>query len=132
MRTYVLIAAAGALGVLARFFCAAAVQRAMNSLFPWGTLAVNLIGCLLFGFLSAAIARRGWPAEVRLMLLTGLLGAFTTYSTFQYEIVELLGARKWRWTVGYLAAHLLLGAAAIVAGLAAGAAIPASDAASTR
>jgi len=69
-----------------------AVQQLSGSLnFPYGTLAVNVIGCLLIGFLSQLVEMRGvLNAEARLLIMTGLLGGFTTFSTWSNETMTLL------------------------------------------
>ena len=85
------IALGGGLGAMLRFSVSGLVQQLTEDAFPVGTLAVNVVGCLLIGFLGALFSG---PAlvrdEVRLFLLTGFLGGFTTFSTFAYESAELL------------------------------------------
>lgn len=87
-----LVGAGGALGAIARYVVGLAAHRgATPGAFPWGTLAVNLAGCLLIG-LGAGLAdtRGGLPAEARLFLFVGVLGGFTTFSSFGYETFTLL------------------------------------------
>lgn len=87
-----LVAAGGAIGAVARHAVGVLVLRAgATGLFPWGTLAVNLAGCLLIGLgAGAADARGGLATEARLFLFVGVLGGFTTFSSFGYETVVLL------------------------------------------
>lgn len=81
-----LLALAGGLGTLARFGLATLVQRAAGSGFPAGTFAVNVLGCLLFGFLWSLFENRLDPVgEWRLIVLTGFLGGFTTFSSYVFE-----------------------------------------------
>ena len=79
-----------------RFSASGVVQRLTEDAFPVGTLAVNVTGCLLIGFLGALFAG---PAlvrdEVRLFFLTGFLGGFTTFSTFGFETLALLDDGEW-------------------------------------
>lgn len=82
----------GCLGAIARYLLGGIVsQRMSESSFPWGTFVINVSGCLLVGFLGAlAWERLGWPLDLRLGLLTGFLGAFTTFSTWNLETLQLL------------------------------------------
>ena len=98
MTRVVWIALGGGAGAVARYWLAGAGQRLTDGQFPLGTLIVNLVGCLLIGFLGSlltgpAIVRE----EVRLALLVGFLGGFTTFSTYGYETLALLSDREWWW-----------------------------------
>ncbi len=93
MISALLVALGGALGALARWSMASAItarQAAGAGLWPWGTFVVNVLGCLLLGAVLEACAGAGLGSErVRLLLGTGFLGAFTTFSTFGYETLRL-------------------------------------------
>lgn len=85
------IAAGGALGAVARYGASNAVYRLLGRDFPWGTLAVNLIGSFLMGLLFVLLLERmSVSAEWRAAVLIGFLGAFTTFSTFSIETLNLL------------------------------------------
>lgn len=85
------IALGGALGAVLRFLMSTGVHRLVGRDFPWGTLSVNLIGSLLMGFLYILlIERASINGEWRGLLLVGLLGAFTTFSTFSIETLNLI------------------------------------------
>lgn len=116
--TLLYVAAGGALGALARYGLSGWIQDVSGGLFPWGTLVVNVLGCFLLGFALAWLERVALAAELRSFLGIGLLGAFTTFSTFSYEAVALLRDRDWLRAGGYLSGSLLLGLAAAAAGLA--------------
>lgn len=92
MKSLLLVAAGGALGSMARFKLSGWVlHQTANWRFPAGTLAVNLIGCFIAGLLAGmAVKQEVFPAEVRLLLFTGLLGGFTTFSAFGLETLLLL------------------------------------------
>ncbi len=87
-----LIGGGGFVGAVLRFFVSTWVQARSGSItYPFGTLSVNMIGCLLIGFLSAlAESRSFFSPELRGFLLAGLLGAFTTFSTFSNDTLQLL------------------------------------------
>lgn len=91
LQKLLLISLGGACGALGRFGLAGAVQKSLDSGFPWGTAAVNLIGCCLFGlFWALAVERGALNADVRAFILVGFLGSFTTFSTFISETGQLL------------------------------------------
>ncbi len=90
--TVLLVALGAALGAPLRYLLDRAVQARHDSVFPWGTLTVNVTGSLLLGFLVGLPAGPGWTA----LAGTGFCGALTTYSTFGYETLRLVqeGARR--------------------------------------
>ncbi|RKT47541.1 fluoride efflux transporter CrcB [Thiocapsa rosea] len=91
MLQLIAIAAGGALGSLARFGMSSAVYAWLGRGFPWGTLAVNLLGSFLMGLLFVLLIERlSWAPEWRGAILIGFLGAFTTFSTFSIETLNLL------------------------------------------
>ena len=109
---------AGACGALARYGLAGAIERFNHSGFPWGTLAVNVLGCFLFGLIWTFTQDRLWvSAEMRIVILVGFLGSFTTFSAFLFETHQMLAHAQWLMAglnmLGGLAAGLgayLLGA----------------------
>lgn len=120
MQTGVLIAIAlgGALGALARYATNEAV-RGLCEGFPLATFAINVVGCFAFG-LCYAMHAGSWPAPLTAAVFVGFLGAFTTFSTFAFETLDLLQQGK---TIAALANALLqngLGVLGVFLGLAAG------------
>ena len=91
MTTIAAIAAGGAIGAVMRFGLARWVQGGLDTGFPAGTLAVNVLGSLVMGFASIwLLERSSLPPEARLFVLTGLLGGFTTFSAFSLETLVLM------------------------------------------
>jgi CrcB protein len=86
-----LIALGGALGSVARYLAAGAVHRVTPPFFPYGTFVVNVTGCLVFGVLAGLANERAMIGpNGRLFLLVGVLGGYTTFSTFGFETFELV------------------------------------------
>ncbi len=114
MAKLLLIAAGGAAGAVLRYLGAGWGQSLTTGPFPLGTLLVNILGCLLIGFLGAAFAGPILVREeYRLALLVGFLGGFTTFSTFGWETFLLLNdGQKWRALLNLLASNVL-GVAAV-------------------
>ncbi len=88
MQAVLLVALGGAIGSVARFGAGAVAARWFGLAFPWGTLAVNVIGGLAMGLMAARIAPDN--ENLRLLIGTGLLGGFTTFSAFSLETVRLM------------------------------------------
>lgn len=115
---WLLVIVGGAVGAPLRYLTDRAVQVRHDSLFPWGTFAVNAVGSLLLGLLTgAAVSGVAGPGAVAL-LGTGLCGALTTYSTFSYETLRLAERGRGFLAVANVAASLLVGLGAVFTGLA--------------
>src|SRR5581483_1885935 len=115
------IAGAGAVGTLARYWVGGLVQRVGGTAFPWGTLAVNALGCLLFGCVwTLAEERLLVAAETRLVVLIGFMGAFTTFSTYAFETSQLLRDAEWALATANLLVENVLGVACFFLGVAVG------------
>ncbi|MEQ9459495.1 MAG: CrcB family protein [Phycisphaeraceae bacterium] len=127
-----LIAGAGAAGAVARYGLTHATGWVLRPWTPdgwvWGTLAVNTLGCLLFGVVWAATEGK-WPGavEVRYAVLVGFLGSFTTFSTFAFEAVGLGVNQRPLLAAVHVAAHVGLGVAGVAGGLWLGARLLASS-----
>jgi CrcB protein len=112
--TLLLVALGGAVGAVARFLTDRALTARSRIPLPWGTLAVNVSGSLVLGFLAGAAP--GLPAEISALAGTGFCGALTTYSTFGYETVALLTARATGYALASIAANLAGGLTAATLG----------------
>jgi len=118
MGNLLLIGIGGFVGAIARFWLSGRVQDLSGSIgFPYGTLAINLVGCFLLGILSYLIDVRGmFTPEVRSLLIIGLLGAFTTFSTFSLETFNLLTAGETFRALLNISSSVIFGLAAVWAG----------------
>ncbi|MEV2197475.1 fluoride efflux transporter CrcB [Streptomyces phaeochromogenes] len=107
---WVLVIVGGMVGAPLRYLTDRAVQSRHDTVFPWGTFAVNVVGCLILGTLTGAAVAGAASSHLQLLLGTGLCGALTTYSTFSFETLRLAedGARL------YAAANVI---ASVVVGL---------------
>ncbi len=111
------VAAGGAIGAVLRFGVSLAIARAYRGDFPWATLLINVAGCLAIGVLMAVLVKPGSGNEAaRLFLVVGVLGGFTTFSSFGYEVVALTMPEKWLDAAGYIVASNALGLGAAFIG----------------
>ncbi|OLP60532.1 hypothetical protein BJF93_22230 [Xaviernesmea oryzae] len=113
-----LVAIGGALGSVGRYLVGAAMLRRFGSNFPWGTLTVNVTGCFAIGAVAALLTRMGGHDTLRLFIITGILGGFTTFSAFSLETVTLIEAGRLMAACAYVAASLAISGLAVLAGLA--------------
>ncbi|MCX8214385.1 MAG: fluoride efflux transporter CrcB [SAR202 cluster bacterium] len=119
MMTFALVGFGGLIGASSRYAVGRWVNdMAGNPAFPYGTLAVNVIGCLLIGVLAGLAATRNIiGVDTRAFLIVGLLGGFTTYSAFGLETVELIRRGDFFVSLSNVALQITLGLAAVWAGL---------------
>jgi CrcB protein len=119
MRMIGWIAAGGAVGAVARYFVMIAVAQVMGAAFPWGTLAVNVVGSFVLGVLVEAFALVWSVSEgVRAFLVVGMLGAFTTFSTFSLDVATLYERGALLPAALYIIASVVFSVAALFLGLA--------------
>jgi len=114
--TYLYVALGGAAGALARFLVGGWVTNGAGPGFPGATFAINVAGSLLLGFLLRLLPGHAAEAELRALLAVGFCGAFTTFSTFGVETVELLRRSAYGAAAAYVAGSVVLSALAVVAG----------------
>jgi CrcB protein len=118
-----LVCAGAAVGAPARYLTDRAVQARHDSLMPWGTLTVNVVGSLVLGLVTGLSVAHHLSPAVTLGIGTGFCGALTTYSTFSYETVRLLESRAVLVAALNVVGSLVAGLAAALAGYALGAAL---------
>jgi CrcB protein len=118
VRNLVLVGAGGFLGAASRYLVTTSVLKlTASSAIPVANLTVNLVGCAMIGLLTGLADGRGvLGPDLRLFLIVGVLGGFTTYSSFGLEAFELLRRGSVAPLLLYLGAHLLLGVAAVAGG----------------
>lgn len=111
VRDMALVMAGGAVGSGMRYLVGKAMGPTADARVPWHTFAVNVTGAFLVGLLLALSARRGWPAWWRPLVAVGVLGGYTTFSTFSLEVFELWltgrGGVAATYAVGSVAAGVL-------------------------
>ena len=117
MHSVLAIALGGALGAVGRHYMNIFVSMNAKMAFPVGTLGVNVLGSFLMGVLIAVFAQY-WqpPQEVKLFLVTGFLGGFTTFSTFSLDVMTLYSRGATLEAAAYIGASVLISIAAIFAG----------------
>ena len=89
---FMVVGAGGFAGANARYLLSKAALQAWGPAFPYGTLIINVLGCFLLGLFATLAERLAWSDSWRLLVAVGFLGAFTTFSTFEYETVQLAAA----------------------------------------
>ena len=118
MRNFLLVGTGGFLGAVSRYYLSGLVLHLTGAdRFPWGTLIVNVTGCLAIGILAgAAEAADVLSPALRLLLITGFLGGYTTFSAFAFETYFLGREQMWMGAVLNVALSVVLGLIAVVAG----------------
>ncbi len=118
MWAYVTIAIGGVLGCWARYLMTNLVQAILGRSFPYATLSINVLACLLIGFLfTVTLERLAIAPAVRLGILTGFLGGFSTFSTFAMETFLLAERGEWGRSLLYIFVSVVLGLAATTVGV---------------
>jgi CrcB protein len=118
------VALGGALGASTRYGLDRLIEQRTSSLFPWATFTINITGCFVIGLLTVSIVeRQHLPAWVRVGLVVGVVGGYTTFSTFAQETFELGEVHHLAIAFAYVAASVVVGLAAVYAGTLVGRAI---------
>lgn len=107
----------GALGVNARYWATAAIERWAGTRFPWATFTINVSGAFLIGLAATLLARRDPHSPARLMLITGFLGGYTTFSTYALEAMTLWGRARPGASLAYALGSVAAGVLAVTLGV---------------
>lgn len=118
IKNILLVAAGGAVGSVARYLLSRAVQGTALAVFPCGTMAANVLGCLAIGLVCGLASGHGAPvsADMKLLLTVGFCGGFTTFSTFMNETLAMLKGGSCVMPAVYVGASVALGLLAVAGG----------------
>ncbi len=117
MRIVLFIGIGSFIGGILRYLLSQLIQTRVLTVFPYGTLTVNIIGCFLIGVVFGIAERSGLSNEWRLFLATGVLGGFTTFSAFSYESISMIRDGQAGPALLYIASSVVLGLLATWAGM---------------
>ena len=112
IRNLLLVALGGAIGSVLRY-----LLSSINTSFPWGTFGVNVLGSLLIGLFVGLFSKGVLSPDIKLLLVTGFCGGFTTFSTFANESFGLMKAGDALQTALYIGASVMIGILAVWAGI---------------
>jgi CrcB protein len=111
MGAYLAVAAGGAIGSVARFWLTGVMAALTGPRFPWGTLLINILGSFVIGLVAGITltpARMGMHPDVRIFLMTGICGGFTTFSAFSLQTLELIQTGDLVPAAGYILGSVVL------------------------
>lgn len=119
MNPYLLVAIGGALGSMGRYGTGVLVGKAWSASFPLGTMLINIVGSLAMGLFIGYLVRTtpAWQADARLFVAVGVLGGFTTFSSFSLDAVSMLERGELGLALFYVLGSVIIGIAALFAGL---------------
>ncbi len=117
MKIILAVGIGSSIGGIFRYLLSQLIQSKFPSAFPFGTLTVNIIGCLVIGIVFGINERSLMPVEWRIFLITGLLGGFTTFSSFSNETIILIRYEQYWLAFGYVATSVIIGLLATFAGI---------------
>lgn len=121
MNKFIFLALGGACGTMMRYWVSGLAHRLFGAGFPFGTFVVNMLGCFLFGLVWSALEPRLGPAAgLRIFLLTGFMGAFTTYSTYMFESAQLVRGGQFALLALNIGGQTALGLILVLLGMALG------------
>jgi CrcB protein len=117
LQKYFLVAFGGALGSMARYWVGATIANRMGTKFPYGTFVINITACVIIGFSLTFLARRsGLNSAWRFLVPIGLIGAFSTFSTYEWETLSTIRNGAFLLAALYAVSSLILGLAAVWGG----------------
>jgi CrcB protein len=106
-------------GGVSRYYLGRWVALKLGTAFPYGTFVINVTGCLILGFFGTFAAKRVEliPTELRLLVAVGFVGAYTTFSTFGFETIQLMEDGSWLLAAAYVAGSVFVGLLAVYLGV---------------
>ena len=111
------VALGGAIGASGRYAVDRYIEARSDAIFPWATFTVNVTGCLFIGLIAAALVdRHHLPAWLRIGLVVGVVGGYTTFSTFAQESLDLVDARRFALALVYTTVSVVVGMSAVYLG----------------
>lgn len=117
LKNLLLVSFGGGAGSVLRYLLSLAVPSNQSHVFPWATAGANLLGCFLIGLLMAVLSKNiQMSTELKLLLITGFCGGFTTFSTFSAETLQLFQNGYTVLALAYIGASVVLGLAAVALG----------------
>jgi len=116
MKPVVFVGLGGFIGAVSRYLTSLLVSKFTGNGFPWGTIAVNMIGCLILGVLTGIIIDKEFSWPVREFFIIGILGGFTTFSAFGLETYDMLKSGSMNSAAGYVGISLIAGVISVGAG----------------
>lgn len=117
MKSLLYIFIGGGTGSVLRYLLTIGIHNRISTAFPWGTFAVNILGCILIGFFYTLSSRAHISNELRLLLTIGICGGFTTFSTFSNESLYLLKQGLYATFLAYVIGSVALGILGVMAGI---------------
>ncbi len=117
MKILLLIGTGSFIGGVSRYLLSQFIQNKSLTTFPFGTLSVNIIGCLLIGVVYGIADKGNMSPEMRLFFATGLLGGFTTFSAFSNDTVALIHSGQYNYAITYILSSVVIGLVATFLGI---------------
>ena len=108
LSTFFLVGSGGFLGANARYWLGSWIHSRLGPAFPWQTLVINVSGSLIMGFFMGLMSIRNWNTNWQLFFAIGVLGGYTTFSSFSYETVQLFNQRSYSYAFSYIVGSVLL------------------------
>jgi CrcB protein len=118
LKELIIVGLGGGIGSILRYLSSLLVNRHYSADYPWATFIVNIVGCLLIGLFIGLSARHGFfNKELKLLLITGFCGGYTTFSTFSSENWHLLESGSYFTLASYILLSVIIGVVAVWAGM---------------